>query len=54
MENLSMELPQQRVIGSLILLLGVSFFIIGLQSDQFSTVLSIVKQILEAAIAGAP
>jgi hypothetical protein len=54
MENSYMELPQRRVIGSLILLLGVSFFIIGLQSDQSNTVLNIVKQILEAAIAGAP
>jgi hypothetical protein len=54
MENLSMELPQRRVIGSLILLLGVSFFIIGLQSDQLSIALNIVKQILEAAIAGVP
>jgi hypothetical protein len=49
-----MELPQQRVIGSLILLLGVSFFVIGLQSSQLGTVLDIVKRILEAAVAGAP
>jgi hypothetical protein len=49
-----MELPQQRLIGSLILLLGVSFFVLALQSNQLSTVLDIVKRILEAAVAGAP
>ena len=49
-----METSQKRVIGSLILLLGVSFFVIGLQSDQVKTVLTIVKQVFEAAVAGAP
>ena len=49
-----MELPERRVIGSLILLLGVSFFVIGLQSNQLNTVLDIAKRILEAAVAGAP
>jgi len=49
-----MEVPQRRVIGSLILLLGVSFLVIGLQSEQFNTVLTIVKRIFEASIAGAP
>jgi hypothetical protein len=49
-----METSQKRVIGSLILLLGVSFFVIGLQSDQANTVLTIVKQVFEAAVAGAP
>jgi hypothetical protein len=49
-----MEVPGRRVIGSLILLLGVTFLLIGLQSDQTSTVLTIVKRILESSIAGAP
>lgn len=49
-----MELPERRVMGSLILLLGVSFLVIGLQSNELGTVLDIVKRILEAAIAGAP
>jgi hypothetical protein len=51
---LNMEVPEQRVIGSLILLLGVTFLLIGLQSGQANTVLTIVKRILEASIAGAP
>lgn len=49
-----MEVSQRRVIGSLVLLLGVSFFAIGLQSGQINTVLTIVKRILEASVAGAP
>jgi len=49
-----MDVSQRRVIGSLVLLLGVTFLIIGLQSEQISTVLTIVKQIFEASIAGAP
>jgi len=49
-----MEVAERRVICSVILLLGVTFFIIGLQTDQINTVLTIVKRILEASIAGAP
>ena len=49
-----MEVPERRVIGSLILLLGVTFLLIGLQIGQANTVLTIVKRILEASIAGAP
>jgi len=50
----NMQVPERRVIGSLILLLGVTLLVIGLQSEQASTVLTIVKRILEASIAGAP
>jgi hypothetical protein len=49
-----MEVSERRVIGSLILLLGVTLFLIGLQSEQANTVLNIVKRILESSIAGAP
>jgi hypothetical protein len=49
-----MEVSERRVIGSLILLLGVTLFLIGLQSEQAKTVLTIVKRILESSIAGAP
>jgi len=49
-----MEVSQRRVIGSLVLLFGVTFLVIGLQSEQISTVLTIVKRILEASVAGAP
>jgi len=49
-----MDVSERRVIGSLVLLLGVTFLVIGLQSQQIGTVLTIVKRILEASIAGAP
>jgi len=49
-----LEVSQQRVIGSLVLLLGVTLLVIGLQSEQISTVLTIVKRIFEASVAGAP
>lgn len=49
-----MDVSQRRVIGALVLLLGVTFLVIGLQNEQISTVLTIVKRILEASVAGAP
>jgi len=49
-----MDVSIRRVIGSLILLLGVSLFAIGLHSGQLDTVMQVVKQVLEAAVAGAP
>jgi len=50
----SMDVSMRRVIGSLLLLLGVSFLTIGLYSGQLDIVIDIVKRILEASIAGAP
>lgn len=49
-----MDLSEQRVIGSLILLLGVTFLTIGLYTGQLNTVLEIVKTIFEASVAGMP
>jgi hypothetical protein len=49
-----MDVPMRRVVGSLALLLGVTFLTIGVYSGQVGTVIEIVKRILEAAIAGAP
>jgi hypothetical protein len=49
-----MDLPLRRVIGSLALLLGVTFLTVGLYTGQLDTVVQIVKRILEASIAGAP
>jgi len=49
-----MDVSMRRVIGSLALLLGVTFLTIGLYSGQIDTVTQIVKRILEAAVAGAP
>lgn len=49
-----MDLPLRRVIGSLALLLGVTFLTVGLYTGQLATAVQIVKRILEASIAGAP
>lgn len=49
-----MDVPMRRVVGSLALLLGVTFLTIGVYSGQVGTVIEIVKRILEASIAGAP
>jgi len=49
-----MDVPMRRVIGSLILLLGVTLLAIGLHSGQLDTVIQIVRRVLEAAVAGAP
>jgi hypothetical protein len=49
-----LDLPLRRVIGSVALLLGVTFLTVGLYTGQLDTVVQIVKRILEASIAGAP
>ncbi len=49
-----MDLPLRRIIGSLALLLGVTFVTVGLYTGQLDTVVQIVKRILEASVAGAP
>ncbi len=47
-----MNLPEQRILGSLLLLAGISFLAIGLYADQLTTVLEIIGKVLNAAIAG--
>ena len=47
-----MDLPEQRIIGSLLLLAGVSFLAVGLYTDQLTTVLEIIGKVLNTAIAG--
>lgn len=47
-----MNLPEQRIIGSLLLLAGVSFLAIGFATDQLTTVIEIIGQVLTTAIAG--
>jgi hypothetical protein len=49
-----MDVSEQRVIGSLLLLLGMTSLIIGLYTGQLNTVLEIVKTIFEASVAGMP
>jgi hypothetical protein len=47
-----MDLSEQRIIGSLLLLAGISFLAVGLATDQLTTVIEIIGQVLNAAIAG--
>ena len=47
-----MDLPEQRIIGSLILLVGISFLAVGLATGQLTTITEILNEILDASIAG--
>ena len=47
-----MNLPEQRILGSLVLLAGVSFLAVGLYTDQLTTIIEILSAILKTAIAG--
>jgi hypothetical protein len=47
-----MDLSEQRIIGSLVLLAGVSFLAIGLYTNQLTTVVEIIDEVLKAAITG--
>lgn len=49
-----MDVSLRRVIGSLVLLLGLTFLAVGLHTGQLNTVIEIVKRILEASVAGVP
>jgi len=46
-----MELSGRRVVGSLLLLLGLTFLALGLYTGQLSLILEIMKKVLETAIA---
>jgi hypothetical protein len=47
-----MDLPEQRIIGSLLLLAGISFLAVGLATGQLTTIIEILGEVLTAAIAG--
>ncbi len=49
-----MDISARRVVGSLMILLGITFLTVGLYTGQLATVVEIVKRILEASIAGTP
>jgi len=53
-EKHRLDTSERRVVGSLLLLLGVTFLVAGLYSGQLNTVFEMVKKIFEAAVAGAP
>ncbi len=39
-----MEIPQRRMIGALLLLLGVSLLTVGIYTDQLNAVLDLLKK----------
>ena len=47
-----MNLPEQRILGSLLLLAGITFLAVGLYTGQLTTILEILSEIFETAIAG--
>ena len=53
-EKTALNLLEKRVISSLLLLSGLTFLVIGLYDEQFTSVLERSKEIFETAIAGLP
>ena len=49
-----MEPSEKRIIGSLLLLLGLSILAAGLSSGQLDYLMDFLKKIFEPAVAGAP
>jgi hypothetical protein len=47
-----MELPEQRIIGALILLAGATFLAIGIYEGQLADMLDIIGEVLKTALAG--
>ncbi|MDH7477846.1 MAG: hypothetical protein QHH17_05645 [Candidatus Bathyarchaeota archaeon] len=39
-----MEIPQRRIIGALLLLLGVSFLAVGIYTGQLNNILEMLKK----------
>jgi len=49
-----MELSEKRILGSLILLAGVTLLSIGLYTGQLARITELIESIFEPAIAGLP
>ena len=44
-----MDIPQRRVIGALILLLGVSFLAVGIYKGQLNAIVEMLKKVFSAS-----
>jgi hypothetical protein len=44
-----MDIPQRRVIGALILLLGVSFLAVGIYTGQLNAIVEMLKKIFSVS-----
>ena len=49
-----MDQSEKRVIGSLLLLSGLTFITVGLYSGQLDYILELVKKVFETAVVGSP
>lgn len=49
-----MDISEKRIIGSLLLLAGLTFLSIGLYTGDLDRVVELMKSIFEPAIAGLP
>ena len=49
-----MDPSEKRVIGSLLLLSGLTFLVVGLYTGQLDYIMDVVKKIFETAGAGVP
>ena len=49
-----MDPSEKRVIGSLLLLSGLTFLIVGLYTGQLDYIMDVMKRIFETAVAGVP
>ena len=48
-----MDPSEKRVIGSLLLLSGLTFLVLGLYTGQLNYITDLMKRIFETAVAGA-
>jgi membrane-bound ClpP family serine protease len=48
------DIPEKRVISSLLLLVGFSFLIAGLYSGQVALIVNFMKSVFPPAVAGMP
>ena len=49
-----MEISEKRIVGSLILLAGLTLLSVALYTDQLTRIAELMKSIFEPAIAGMP
>ncbi len=49
-----MDPSEKRVIGSLLLLSGLTFLVVGLYAGQLNYIMDVMKRIFETAVAGVP
>jgi len=48
-----MDQSEKRVIGSLLLMSGLTFLVVGLYTGQLNYIMEVMKEIFETAVAGA-